>query len=264
MKKLVLGALAGAVVSVASAREWTVDVAGGGDYTCIQDAIDDAAAGDTVWVKPGVYQTLVYANCLLNMDEEAFASLDAANRPSSVRIASAAEAGYSDAGRPLSAKALGVDKVADTAFLAATDADGLPRISNGTMDLGAFEFDWRPIYAQDLGSVGTVVREDAPVVEKDGQVFLPQGALELVLADDAQRGRYRFPVQVTGTGHLTIRAGDETLATFDAADGAVAFRYRTRTAGNSLTFAYAPGDGDTGGALLAQASGGPGLIFVIR
>ena len=207
---------------------------------------------------------LVYANCLLNMDEEAFASLDAANRPSSVRIASAAEAGYSDAGRPLSAKALGVDKVADAAFVAATDADGLPRISNGTMDLGAFEFDWRPIYAQDLGSVGTVVRADAPVVEKDGQVFLPQGELELVLADDAQRGRYRFPVQVTGTGLLTIRAGDETLATFDAADGAVVYRYRTRTAGNRLTFAYAPGDGDTGGALLAQASGGPGLVFVIR
>ena len=71
----------------------------------------------------------------------------------------------------------------------------------------------------------------------------------------AVRGIYRLESAV---------AGDETLATFDAADGAVAFRYRTRTAGNSLTFAYAPGDGDTGGALLAQASGGPGLVFVIR
>ncbi len=29
MKKLVLGTLAGAVVSVASAREWTVDAVGG-------------------------------------------------------------------------------------------------------------------------------------------------------------------------------------------------------------------------------------------
>ena len=207
---------------------------------------------------------LVYANCLLNMDEEAFASLDAANRPNSVRIASAAVAGYSDEGRPLSAEALGVDKVSDAAFVAATDAAGLPRVSNGKMDLGAFEYDWRPIYAKDLGSVGTVAWADAPVVEADGKVFLPQGELELVLADDAQRGRYRFPVQVTGTGTLTIRAGDKTLAMFDAADGAVVFRYRTRTAGNSLTFAYAPGDGDTGGALLAQASGGPGLVFVIR
>lgn len=208
---------------------------------------------------------LVYANCLLNMDEEAFASLDAANRPSSVRIASAAEAGYSDAGRPLSAKALGVDKVADAAFVAATDADGLPRISNGTMDLGAFEFDWRPIYAQDLGSVGTVVRADAPVVETDDQkVLIPSGELVLEIADDASRGRYRFPVQVTGTGTLTIRAGDRVLASFVAADGAQVFRYKTKTAGNVLTFAYEPGADDDGGAVLAKATGGPGLVFIIR
>lgn len=56
MKKLVLIAL-GAVVSAASAREWTVDAQGGGDYTVIQDAIDAASAGDTIWVKPGVYAT---------------------------------------------------------------------------------------------------------------------------------------------------------------------------------------------------------------
>ena len=56
MKKLVLIAL-GAAVSAASAREWTVDAQGGGDYTVIQEAIDAASAGDTIWVKPGVYAT---------------------------------------------------------------------------------------------------------------------------------------------------------------------------------------------------------------
>ena len=207
---------------------------------------------------------LVYANCLMNMDEDAFASIDAANRPSSVRIASATEAGYSDEGRPLSAKALGVDKAADVVFAATTDAAGLPRISNGKMDLGAFEYDWRPIYAKDLGSVGTVAWADAPVVEADGKVFLPQGELELVLSDASQRGRYTFPLQVTGSGTLTIRAGGKTLAMFAASDGAVVFRYRTQTAGNNLTFAYTPGDDDTGGALLAEASGGPRFVVIIR
>ena len=56
MKKFVLVAL-GAAVSAVSAREWTVDAQGSGDYTVIQDAIDAASAGDTIWVKPGVYAT---------------------------------------------------------------------------------------------------------------------------------------------------------------------------------------------------------------
>lgn len=207
---------------------------------------------------------LVYSNCLVNMTAETFDALEAARKPDTRRIDSADAAGLDADGRPQGKTALTVDAATATAFPAATDADGLPRVSNGTMDLGAFEYDWRPDYAEDLGSVGTVVRADAPVVEKGGQVFLPQGELELVLADDAQRGRYRFPVQVTGTGTLTIRAGERVLATFVAADGAQVFRYKTKTAGQVLTFAYALGDGDTGGALLAQASGGAGLLFVIR
>ena len=51
-------------------------------------------------------------------------------------------------------------------------------------------------------------------------MLIPSGELVLEIADDAQRGRYRFPVQVTGTGTLTIRAGERVLATFVAADGA--------------------------------------------
>ena len=32
-----------------------VDAAGGGDYTSIQDALDNVSDGDTIWVKSGTY-----------------------------------------------------------------------------------------------------------------------------------------------------------------------------------------------------------------
>jgi pectin methylesterase-like acyl-CoA thioesterase len=49
-------------VGTASATNWTVDGSGGADFTRIQDAINNASAGDTILVYSGVYYENVYVN----------------------------------------------------------------------------------------------------------------------------------------------------------------------------------------------------------
>ena len=56
MRRVLLSSLvAWAFCVPASAATLVVDLNGGGDYTDIQSAIDVAADGDTVLVKPGEY-----------------------------------------------------------------------------------------------------------------------------------------------------------------------------------------------------------------
>jgi parallel beta-helix repeat protein len=49
-------------VGTASARTWIVDDDGGGDFSGIQEAINNASAGDTILVHSGVYYEPVYVN----------------------------------------------------------------------------------------------------------------------------------------------------------------------------------------------------------
>lgn len=52
----------GATVTQAGAEVFTVDSNGGGNYTSIQNAIDNAHIGDTIIVNPGVYKENVAVN----------------------------------------------------------------------------------------------------------------------------------------------------------------------------------------------------------
>ena len=53
--KSIVMAFAIATAGVCFADEFTVAKDGSGDFTTIQEAVDAASAGDTIWVKPGVY-----------------------------------------------------------------------------------------------------------------------------------------------------------------------------------------------------------------
>ena len=107
---------------------------------------------------------------------------------------------------------------------------------------------------------------DPQVIETmDGKVLVKDGAIALVFPDRNGEAKYRVPFIVTGTGTLTLTAGEEIVGTYTAADGAQNLSFRDGTWGRELAFTYEPGANDVGGALLDAISGGvAGFSISIR
>lgn len=210
-----------------------------------------------------------YKNCVLVMSEANWANVSDANKVGCVRIDSAADAGLGPDCRPLRTSSLVLDKAAATAYesqFLATDLDGVQRTYNGARDIGAFEYDWRADYAADLGGLAQVVKADPQVVEADGLVLVKDGAIALAFAPcSGHTAKYDIPLEVSGTGTLTVKAGDVAIATYTAADGQQTLRIRDRDTGSDYVLAYEPGDADEGGALIGKITGGvPGMLLIIR
>jgi len=141
------------------------------------------------------------------------------------------------------------------------DVDGGQRIYNGAVDIGCYEYDWRPQYAQDLKHRRITVTAATPnVVETVNKNVLLTDGQELAIAWPGRGARYRANFTLTGTGTLTIRDGaGATLATYTAA-GDQSYTVEESDAATRLTFAYA-GDGDvTLGTFMSDA----GLKLIIR
>ena len=152
------------------------------------------------------------------------------------------------------------------ASLGDTDLAGGQRVYNGAMDIGCFEFDWRPKYAAILGK-GLAVTAASPEVYAVGEnaVAVPGGSLEVEWAN-ANGGRREFSglMNVTGTGTLTAARGGEAFAALTSADGEQAFKFFSSDPLEKLSFAYAPGEGDTGAALLSAFGASQGLTIILR
>lgn len=183
-----------------------------------------------------------------------------------IPIADAAAAKLDADGRPAKDSPLVDAGGALAAGMPASDFFGTQWYYNGAPDIGACEHDWRGDYQADLGNCATVVAADPQVVETDeGKVLVKDGAITIRFTDETLKAKYRLPFQVTGTGTLTLKAGDEIVGTYTAADGAQTLTYKNKVYGNDLAFAYAPGENDAGGALLdAQSGGVSGLMVIVR
>ena len=152
------------------------------------------------------------------------------------------------------------------ASLGDTDLAGGQRVYNGAMDIGCYEFDWRPKFAADLGK-GVAVASASPEVFEGagGVVTLPGGSLEAGWSNAAgkQRG-YSGTMRVTGNGTLTVTRNGEAFRTVTSADGEQTFQFFSSAALEVLAFAYAPGENDDGAALLSGFAVGNGFMVILR
>jgi hypothetical protein len=149
------------------------------------------------------------------------------------------------------------------------DALGFQRVMNGTIDVGALEGDWRPMYAKLLDGRGTylqVTAADSGVFTNDvdgvASVELHGGeALSLVWGEATRPGVRRGTVKVTGEGTLTLTRNGAEFATFTAADGAAALAIPPDgIEAFAFTFAF---EGE-GSADLYGFSAKVGAVFSIR
>jgi hypothetical protein len=145
---------------------------------------------------------------------------------------------------------------------AARDAAGNPRIANGAMDIGCYEADWKGVYSTTVGKRNSVAITNACAYAhkgEDSEVFLPEGALTGALIA-AQKGRYEFPVRITGNGKLVVKIGDSV--TEYTSSGVVGINLLAGT--YDLSFGYIPGENDEGGVFICSGGRIFGSSIVIR
>ena len=162
-----------------------------------------------------------------------------------------------------------------------TDLDGALRMQNGRVDVGAYEWDWRPSFSAALDGVGLTVTNVTPFVTyatnaayKAGSAVYLDGAAARTNQQAAVEMATRWAIpfghtvtlgfQVTGNGTLALYEGATTIGTATSADGAKKLKYPAAQNPAGFRFVYTPGTGDTGGALLDGFEGTGGLLILLR
>ena len=147
----------------------------------------------------------------------------------------------------------------------ATDASGRPRVSNGRIDIGALEADWRPRYSKDIGSHVTVTEATSGIVETDGRKvsFGAGGTVSFDWLCEADQ-KCELSVNVTGDGVLVMtREGEEPVEY--ATKGTHVYPFKpTATGVQRFTLTYVPAEDDTGTAEILRAKRDIGMVLIFR
>lgn len=162
------------------------------------------------------------------------------------------------------------DETLCTNLYTKADQRGFQRVMNGRRDIGAYEADWRGVFAGMLNPSANVLTVDAasPHVVKDGgAIAIRSGSLSVTWHNTTGKDvLYKMPVRVAGGGTLTVMHDGEPFCVVRKGDGDVVLSHICKDALCSFTFAYEPGEADDGGAILGGfvRSRMAGFVFTVR
>jgi hypothetical protein len=162
------------------------------------------------------------------------------------------------------------DETLCTNLYTKADQRGFQRVMNGRRDIGAYEADWRGVFAGMLNPSANVLTVDAasPHVVKDGgAIAIRSGSLSVTWHNTTGKDvLYKMPVRVAGGGTLTVMHDGEPFCVVRKGDGDVVLSHICKDALCSFTFAYEPGGDDDGGAIFGGfvRSRMAGFVFTVR
>ncbi len=168
-----------------------------------------------------------------------------------------------------------------TADLLGVALDGALRTQNGAPDIGAYEWDWRPVFAEDLDCPSLTVTAVTPFVTHTNHasyigstaVYLDgaaarsygQASVELELVWELKAATtISLSFEVDGAGTLTLYEDDQPIASAVLQDGFRTVKYKVRQKPARLRAVYAVPEGDTGGARLDAFESIGGFTLLLR
>ena len=209
------------------------------------------------------------SNCVCNITAEFSGNTVTGN----VQLVDFTEQSFIDGVIPVAGANDAVDKADEslaTNIYSKTDLRGFQRVMNGRLDIGAYEADWRAIYAATLfpnANLFAVESASRDIALVDGAVTITSGKLEATWRNSTGKDvLYTMPVRVVGSGELTVMLDGETLGVARESDGDVSLSFVGKEDRCSVSFSYEPGDGDAGYAVLGAfvRSRMNGLVFTVR
>ena len=165
--------------------------------------------------------------------------------------------------RPMFGKFLGIDAGATECLspeLGDKDVYGTPRVLNGAIDIGAVEYDWRPVFASNIGK-RIALTDVSPSVTTNavGGLLIPDG---VVAGTVPSKGFYDFAFAVSG-GMLEAFAGGESVGTYSD-EGEFTLRMKMSEAGAEFRFVFTPDAENPGSVALKSVVPIRGLVVSIR
>ena len=140
------------------------------------------------------------------------------------------------------------------------DVLGNQRISNGKMDIGAVEYDWCPVFSNELGKRFTITRVSPSITTNAaGGIVVMDG---FVAGAVRSEGPYRVEIDMAG-GSAEVYVGD-VLAGECSGAGSHSIRFKVSDPSQEIRVEFSSGEGNVTPAIFKAFANARGFILGIR